>query len=132
MFSRVGAAAYKADLTNTIALCEALGNPQHQFKSIHIAGTNGKGSTVAYLAALCGAMGQRHGTYTSPHIFRFNERICIMGEAASLKVRGAASVATYRARVVDPDTGRKRLSPARRHFCRKCSSALWVTKRDPR
>jgi len=45
MFSRVGAAAYKPDLTNTIKLCEALGNPQDQFKSIHVAGTNGKGST---------------------------------------------------------------------------------------
>jgi len=52
MFSRVGAAAYKADLTNTIKLCEALGNPQHQFKSIHIAGTNGKGSTSHMLASI--------------------------------------------------------------------------------
>jgi dihydrofolate synthase/folylpolyglutamate synthase len=59
-----------------------LGAPRPARQVFTVAGTNGKGSTVAYLAALCGAMGQRHGTYTSPHIFRFNERICIMGEAA--------------------------------------------------
>ena len=49
MFQRVGAAAYKADLQNTIDLCKALGNPQNEFRSIHIAGTNGKGSTAAML-----------------------------------------------------------------------------------
>jgi len=58
-----------------------LGSPRPARKVFTVAGTNGKGSTVAYLSALCGAMGLRHGTYTSPHIFRFNERICIMGEA---------------------------------------------------
>ncbi|MCW8926006.1 MAG: bifunctional folylpolyglutamate synthase/dihydrofolate synthase [Xanthomonadales bacterium] len=57
-----------------------LGAPRPAHKVFTVAGTNGKGSTVAYLSALCGAMGLRHGTYTSPHIFRFNERICIMGE----------------------------------------------------
>ena len=50
---------------------------------ITVAGTNGKGSTVAYLAAMCGGLGQRYGTYTSPHILRFNERISIMGEPVS-------------------------------------------------
>ena len=53
MFSRIGAAAYKKDLTNTIRLCEALGNPQHQLKSIHIAGTNGKGSELMLRIAKC-------------------------------------------------------------------------------
>jgi dihydrofolate synthase/folylpolyglutamate synthase len=52
MFSRIGAAAYKADLTNTIALCNAIQNPQQNFKTIHIAGTNGKGSTSHMLAAI--------------------------------------------------------------------------------
>ena len=52
MFSRIGAAAFKKDLTNTIRLCEELGNPQNSFKTIHIAGTNGKGSTSHMLAAI--------------------------------------------------------------------------------
>jgi dihydrofolate synthase/folylpolyglutamate synthase len=52
MFSRVGAIAYKKDIHNTIALCERLNNPQNNFKSIHIAGTNGKGSTSHMLAAI--------------------------------------------------------------------------------
>ena len=60
-----------------------LGSPTPAQKIFTVAGTNGKGSTVAYLAALSGALGQRHGSYTSPHLFRFNERICIMGEAVS-------------------------------------------------
>lgn len=59
-----------------------LGAPRPGRRVFTVAGTNGKGSTVAYLAALCGALGLRHGTYTSPHIFRFNERICINGDAA--------------------------------------------------
>src|SRR5665811_720907 len=55
----------------------ALGAPRPAKKVYTVAGTNGKGSTVAYLAAMSGALGQRYGTYTSPHIFRFNERINI-------------------------------------------------------
>jgi len=83
MFSRVGAAAYKADLTNTIALCEALGNPQHQFKSIHIAGTNGKGSTSHMLASILQTAGYKTGLYTSPHLVDFRERIKIDGDYCS-------------------------------------------------
>lgn len=79
IFSRVGAAAYKADLTNTIKLCEALGNPQHQFKSIHIAGTNGKGSTSHMLASILQTAGYKTGLYTSPHLVDFRERIKIDG-----------------------------------------------------
>ena len=60
-----------------------LGRPKPAKKVFTVAGTNGKGSTVAYLAAISGALGQRHGTYTSPHIFRFNERVCILGEPVS-------------------------------------------------
>ena len=83
MFSRIGAAAYKKDLHNTIALCEALNNPQNKFKSIHIAGTNGKGSTSHMLAAMLQQAGYKTGLYTSPHLKDFRERIKINGEMIS-------------------------------------------------
>jgi dihydrofolate synthase/folylpolyglutamate synthase len=79
MFSRIGAAAYKVDIHNTVALCEALGNPQTKFKSIHIAGTNGKGSTSHMIAAMLQQQGFKTGLYTSPHIKDFGERIRING-----------------------------------------------------
>jgi dihydrofolate synthase/folylpolyglutamate synthase len=79
MFQRVGAAAYKSDLSNTIALCEKLGNPHRKFKSIHIAGTNGKGSTSHMLAAILQTAGYKTGLYTSPHLKEFTERIRIDG-----------------------------------------------------
>ena len=79
MFSRIGAAAYKADLLNTIRLLDQLGNPQHKFKSIHIAGTNGKGSTSHMLAATLQTAGLKTGLYTSPHLKDFRERIKIDG-----------------------------------------------------
>lgn len=80
MYSRIGAAAFKKDLTNTIRLCEALGNPQNSFKSIHIAGTNGKGSTSHMLAAILQTAGYKTGLYTSPHLKDFRERIKINGQ----------------------------------------------------
>ena len=80
MFSKIGAAAYKANLDNTIALCTFLDNPQHKFKSIHIAGTNGKGSTSHMLAAILQQNGYKTGLYTSPHLKDFRERIKINGE----------------------------------------------------
>lgn len=80
MFTRIGAAAYKPDLGNIVALCEALGNPQKKFKSIHIAGTNGKGSCSHMLAAILQEAGYKTGLYTSPHIQDFRERIRIQGE----------------------------------------------------
>jgi dihydrofolate synthase/folylpolyglutamate synthase len=80
MFQRVGASAYKADLTNTIALCTHLGNPQNHFKSIHVAGTNGKGSTSHALASIFQAAGYKTGLYTSPHLKSFTERIRINGD----------------------------------------------------
>ena len=79
MFSRIGAAAYKKDLTNTIQLCELIGNPQHRFKTIHIAGTNGKGSTSHMLAAILQQAGYKTGLYTSPHLRDFRERFRING-----------------------------------------------------
>src|SRR3982750_2299684 len=80
MFSRIGAAAFKKDLTNTRKLCGALGNPQDNFRSIHIAGTNGKGSVSHMLAAVLQASGYKTGLYTSPHLKDFRERIKINGE----------------------------------------------------
>ncbi len=80
MFSRIGAAAYKKDLHNTIALCEAIGNPQQQLRTVHIAGTNGKGSVSHMLAAILQTAGYKTGLYTSPHLKDFRERIKINGE----------------------------------------------------
>src|SRR5580658_2010223 len=80
MFSRIGAAAYKKDLTNTLLLCNFLGNPQFFFKAVHIAGTNGKGSTSHMLAAIFQKAGYRTGLYTSPHLNDFRERIRLNGE----------------------------------------------------
>ena len=79
MFSRIGAAAYKADLDNTLALCEALDHPERGFKSIHIAGTNGKGSCSHMLASILQEAGYKTGLYTSPHLQDFRERIRVNG-----------------------------------------------------
>jgi dihydrofolate synthase/folylpolyglutamate synthase len=83
MFSRMGSVAFKKDLTNTLALCEALDNPQTKFKSIHIGGTNGKGSVSHMLAAMLQTAGYKTGLYTSPHLYDFRERIKINGEMVS-------------------------------------------------
>lgn len=80
MFTRVGAVAIKKDLTNTIALCNALNNPQTKFKTIHVAGTNGKGSVSHILASVLQSAGYKTGLYTSPHLKDFRERIKINGE----------------------------------------------------
>ena len=80
MFSRIGADAYKKDLSNTKQLCAVLNNPQTQFKSIHIAGTNGKGSVSHMLAAILQTSGYKTGLYTSPHLKDFRERIKVNGE----------------------------------------------------
>jgi len=79
LFSRIGPAAIKADLHNTIAICDFLGNPQNKFKTIHIAGTNGKGSTSHMLASILQEAGYKTGLYTSPHLYDFRERIKVNG-----------------------------------------------------
>lgn len=79
-FSRDGKSAIKKDLGNTLKLCEILGNPHTKFKSIHIAGTNGKGSVSNMLAAIFQKHGYKTGLYTSPHLKDFRERIRIDGE----------------------------------------------------
>ncbi len=80
MYQRIGKSAYKANLDNTLALCNRLGNPQDAFKSIHIAGTNGKGSTSHALASILQEAGYKVGLYTSPHLKSFTERIKINGK----------------------------------------------------
>lgn len=79
MFSRIGADAIKVDITNTVLLCERIGNPHLTFKSVHIAGTNGKGSVSHMLAAVFQTAGYKTGLYTSPHLKDFRERIKIDG-----------------------------------------------------
>ena len=80
MYQRIGAAAYKADLNNTIQLLQLLDNPHRNFKSVHVAGTNGKGSTSHMLASVFQEAGYKTGLYTSPHLRDFRERIRINGE----------------------------------------------------
>lgn len=79
MFTRDGASAIKKDIDNTVRFCQALGNPHTQFKSIHVAGTNGKGSTSHMLASVLASAGYKTGLYTSPHLVDFRERIRING-----------------------------------------------------
>ncbi len=80
MYQRIGSAAYKADLDNTLAICDLLGSPQHNFKSIHVAGTNGKGSVSHFLASILQEAGFKTGLYTSPHLKDFRERIRLNGK----------------------------------------------------
>ena len=80
MFQRIGNAAFKKSLDNIIALCDALGQPQHQFKSIHVGGTNGKGSSSHMLAAVLQEAGYKTGLYTSPHLKSFTERVRVNGQ----------------------------------------------------
>lgn len=80
MFTRDGSVAFKKDLTNTLALCHVMGDPHTRFRSIHVAGTNGKGSTSHALASIFQHAGYRTGLYTSPHLVDFRERIRINGE----------------------------------------------------
>lgn len=83
LFSRIGAAAIKKDLTNTIEICQFLNNPQKKYKIIHVAGTNGKGSTSHMLASIFQTAGYKTGLYTSPHLFDFRERIKVNGTICS-------------------------------------------------
>lgn len=83
MYHRIGKAAYKADITNTVQLMEHLGNPERKFRSIHVAGTNGKGSVSHTLCSVLMQAGYKVGLYTSPHLVDFRERIRINGEMIS-------------------------------------------------
>jgi len=83
MYQKMGKKAYKADLSNTLKLADYLKNPEQKFKSIHVAGTNGKGSTSHMLASILQEAGYKVGLYTSPHLKDFRERIKINGQMAS-------------------------------------------------
>ncbi|RZK61757.1 MAG: bifunctional folylpolyglutamate synthase/dihydrofolate synthase [Hymenobacter sp.] len=80
MYQRVGAAGFKKGLGNTEALAAALGHPETQFRSVHVAGTNGKGSSAHLLAAVLQSAGYKVGLYTSPHLREFTERIRVNGQ----------------------------------------------------
>lgn len=80
MYQNQGKTAYKKDLTNTLLLAEHLNNPERDFKSIHVAGTNGKGSTSHMLASVLQEAGYKVGLYTSPHLKDYRERIKINGK----------------------------------------------------
>lgn len=81
MYQRQGNTAFKKDLTNSIAFSKHLGNPEHKFKTIHVAGTNGKGSTSHLLASILQESGLKVGLYTSPHLKEFTERVQINGKS---------------------------------------------------
>ena len=83
MFQMQGAIAYKKDLTNTHLLMDQLNHPELKFKSVHVAGTNGKGSTSSMIASILQEAGYKVGLYTSPHLKDFRERIRINGETIS-------------------------------------------------
>ncbi|HEY9551454.1 MAG TPA: bifunctional folylpolyglutamate synthase/dihydrofolate synthase, partial [Prevotella sp.] len=83
VFEHVGAVAYKEGLTTTRLLDEHFGAPHRQYKTIHVAGTNGKGSCSHTLAAVLQAAGYRVGLYTSPHLVDFRERIRVNGQCVS-------------------------------------------------
>lgn len=85
MFQRIGAAAFKKDLTNTIQLMKILNHPEKKFPSIHVAGTNGKGSVTHILSAILQTTGLKVGLYTSPHLKDFRERIKINGKMMDKK-----------------------------------------------
>src|ERR1017187_4984048 len=85
MFHRIGVLAYRADLKKTKMILDELGNPHKEFKTIHIAGTNGKGSTSHMLAAILQTNGYKTGLYTSPHLVDFRERIKINGKPIGKK-----------------------------------------------
>jgi dihydrofolate synthase/folylpolyglutamate synthase len=85
MYQRQGKAAFKKDLTNIIAFCDVLKNPEEKFVSIHVGGTNGKGSTSHIISSILQEAGYKVGLYTSPHLKNFTERIRINGEEISEK-----------------------------------------------
>jgi len=80
MYQNIGASAYKEDISNIISICNHLDNPQNKFKSIHVGGTNGKGSTSHMLSSILQESGYKVGLYTSPHLVDFRERIRVNGE----------------------------------------------------
>jgi dihydrofolate synthase/folylpolyglutamate synthase len=120
VFHRIGAKALKPGLGNTLRLCEGLGNPQHQFRSIHVAGTNGKGSSSHMLAAIYQSAGYRVGLYTSPHLKSFTERIRISGVPIA-EATVAQFVADHQALIeaIEPSFFEVTVAMAFAHFARQ-------------
>ena len=83
MYQNIGDSAYKKDLANITLICEHLNNPQNNFKSVHVGGTNGKGSCSHMLSSILQEAGYKVGLYTSPHLVDFRERVRINGEMIS-------------------------------------------------
>ena len=83
MYQREGKTAFKKDLTNILAFSKALDSPEKKFKTIHVGGTNGKGSTSHMIASILQEAGYKVGLYTSPHLKNFTERIRINGKGNS-------------------------------------------------
>jgi dihydrofolate synthase/folylpolyglutamate synthase len=120
MYQRVGRAAYKSDLKNTLALDEHFGHPHLAFRSIHVAGTNGKGSVAHMLAAVLQEAGYQTGLYTSPHLKDFRERIRINGEMIQ-EDRVTAFVNEHHGiiRQIEPSFFEMTVSMAFDHFARQ-------------
>jgi len=106
-FHLVGAKAYKPGLQNAIALMECLGNPQNKFNSIHVAGTNGKGSTAHLIAAVLQSAGYKVGLYTSPHLVDFRERIRINGQPVPEQ-----EVTAFVEKISDPQSPINQINPS--------------------
>ena len=83
MYQNIGQSAYKSNLNNIISICNHLNNPHNNFKSIHVGGTNGKGSCSHMLSSILQEAGLKVGLYTSPHLLDFRERVKINGEMIS-------------------------------------------------
>src|SRR5690606_24546466 len=98
MYQRQGAKAFRKDLSNSLALDAMTGHPHRNFPSIHVAGTNGKGSTCHMLASVLTAAGYKTGLYTSPHLRDFRERIRIDGKLMD-KAAVVEFVETYRSQI---------------------------------
>jgi dihydrofolate synthase/folylpolyglutamate synthase len=120
MFSRIGAAAFKKDLVNIQKLCDFLADPHKRFKSIHIAGTNGKGSVSHMLAAILQTAGYKTGLYTSPHLKDFRERIKIDGEMVTEEfIIDFTEAHKDHFRKIEPSFFEITVAMAFEYFCRK-------------
>ena len=91
MYQNIGNSAYKKDISNITLICEHLNNPQNNFKSIHVGGTDGKGSCSHMLSSILQEAGYKVGLYTSPHLVDFRERVRINGEMISKDSRAATA-----------------------------------------
>lgn len=120
MFQRIGPAAYKKDLTNIRALCAHLGDPHTRFVSLHVGGTNGKGSVSHFLAALCQLAGLKTGLHISPHYKDFRERIKVNGRYIS-RAQVVAFVERHRSALeeIKPSFFEMSVAMAFDHFARE-------------